>query len=215
MTQSTEANAAGAAPVSAPAKRSRHFSARDIVNVAIFAVIYFVVVFAMAMLGVISPMVMIATLSLTPIVAGIPYMLFLTRVRHAGMVSLMGAALAALDLVIGHPWQSALLIVAVSLAGELIMAAANYGSTWAAIWTYTVFSAWFIGPWVPFLIDPAGYLANYGLEAYGEDYARVFRELVTVPTILLMFLATVMCGFLGGLLGTRLLAKHFRRAGLA
>ncbi|MGO2747139.1 MULTISPECIES: MptD family putative ECF transporter S component [Microbacteriaceae] len=204
---------ATAAPT--PPKRSLRFSPRDIINVAIFAVIYFIVVFAVAMLGVISPFVMIVTLPLTPIVAGIPYMLFLTRVRHAGMVALMGVALAALDLVIGHPWQSALIIIVLSLIGEAIMAAGKYRSTWAAIWTYTVFSAWFIGPWVPFLLDPAGYIASYGLEAYGEEYAQSFRELVTVPTILLMVLSTVVCGFLGGLLGSRLLSKHFRKAGLA
>ena len=30
-----------------------------------------------------------------------------------------------------------------------------------------------------------------------------------------MIAATIVCGFLGALLGTKLLRKHFRRAGLA
>ena len=66
------------------------FKARDFLTVAIFAVIYIVVIFAVAMLGIISPVVMVITLPLAPLVAGIPYMLFLSRVRHGGMVTLFG-----------------------------------------------------------------------------------------------------------------------------
>ena len=48
-------------------------SARDLINVAIFSVIYFVVIFAMAMLGILGPVVMLVTLPLSVIVAGIPF----------------------------------------------------------------------------------------------------------------------------------------------
>ena len=82
---------------------SVRFSARDLVSAAIFAVIYFVIVFAIAMLGIISPLVMLLTLPLSAIAAGIPYMLFLTRARHPGMTTLFGIVLGLLDLMIGHP----------------------------------------------------------------------------------------------------------------
>lgn len=77
-------------PPSAGKPSAIRFSARDLLNVAI----YFVIVFAIAMLGIISPLVMLFTLPLSAIAAGIPYMLFLTRVRHAGMVALFGIVLA-------------------------------------------------------------------------------------------------------------------------
>lgn len=194
---------------------SVRFSARDLVSVAIFAVIYFVVVFVVAMLGIISPIVMLLTLPLSAIAAGIPYMLFLTRVRHAGMATLFGIVLGLLDMMIGHPWQAVLVMIAVSVLADLILWAGGYRSTWAAIWAYTVFSCWFIGPWIPFFANRDEYLRSQMMGDMGGDYTRAFEQIVSAPAVLAMVAATVVCGFLGALLGTRLLRKHFRQAGLA
>lgn len=191
------------------------FSARDLLNVAIFAVIYFVIVFVIAMLGIVSPLVMLLTLPLSAIAAGIPYLLFLTRVRHAGMVALFGIVLGLLFLMMGHPWQSTLVTIALGVASELVLAAGRYRSRWAAIWTYVVFSAWFIGPWIPFFLDREEYLRGRGSEAMGEAYMRDFSQVVTAPAVLIMIAATLVCGLLGALLGTALLRKHFQKAGLA
>lgn len=203
---------------STPAARSPsavQFSARDLVNVAIFAVLYFVIVFVIAMLGIVSPLVMLITLPLSAIAAGIPYMLFLTRVRHAGMVALFGLVLGLLYLMMGHPWQSTLLTIALAVAAELVLAAGKYRSRWAAVWTYVVFSAWFVGPWIPFFLDRDGYLRGRGVEAMGEAYMQGFAQVVTVPAVLAIIAATLVCGLLGALLGTTLLRKHFQKAGLA
>ncbi|MGO1174663.1 MAG: MptD family putative ECF transporter S component [Brevibacterium aurantiacum] len=194
---------------------SVRFSARDLVSVAIFSVIYFVIVFAIAMLGIISPLVMLLTLPLSAIAAGIPYMLFLTRARHPGMTTLFGIVLGLLDLMIGHPWQGVLVMIAVSVLGDLILWAGRYRSTWAAIWTYTVFSCWFIGPWIPFFANPDEYLRSDHMSGMGDGYLAAFEQIVSAPAVLAMIAATIVCGFLGALLGTKLLRKHFRRAGLA
>ena len=194
---------------------SVRFTARDLLSVAIFAVLYFVIVFAIAMLGIISPLVMLLTLPLAAIAAGIPYLLFLTRVRHAGMVTLFGLVVALLYLVMGQPWQSTLTTIALSALAELILATGRYRSKWAAIWTYTLFSAWFVGPWIPLFLDRDAYLHSPGMAAMGEDYVAAFDQIVSMPAVLAMSAATVVCGLLGALLGTALLRKHFVRAGLA
>lgn len=204
-----------AAPVAPRARLSIAFSARDLLNVAIFAVIYFVIVYAVAMLGVISPLVMLLALPLAAIAAGIPYMLFLTRVRHAGMVTLFGVVIALLYLMSGQPWQSTVVTIVLSVLADLVLWAGRYRSTWAAIWAYVVFSGWFIGPWIPFFLDPAAYLHSSSMQAMGEAYIRDFSQIVSAPTLLIAVAATLVCGFLGGLLGTALLRKHFRKAGLA
>ena len=211
-------DAAPSTAVRAEAGRARlslRFSARDLLSVAIFAVIYFVIVFVVAMLGIVSPLVMLITLPLSPIAAGIPYMLFLTRVRHAGMVALFGIVVALIFLMMGHPWQSTLITVAASLLAELVLWAGKYRSRWAAIWAYTVFSVWFIGPWVPFFLDRDAYLLAQSKGTMGSDYMSAFADTVTIPAVLTMVAASVVCGFLGALLGTATLRKHFRKAGLA
>lgn len=191
------------------------FKARDFVNVAIFAVIYIVVIFTVAMLGIISPLVMVITLPLAPLVAGIPYILFLSRVRHGGMITLFGIVFGLASMGWGHPWQSALVIVAFSLIGELVMYAGQYRSKWAAIWTYTIFSAWMIGPWIPFFLDPAGYISQQASQSMGSEYATQMEAVLTGPVLLGVWIAGIVFGFLGGLLGSAVLRKHFVRAGLA
>jgi energy-coupling factor transport system substrate-specific component len=191
------------------------FTARDLLNVAIFLVIYFVIVFVIAMLGIVSPLVMLLTLPLSAIAAGIPYMLFLTRVRHGGMVTLFGVVIGLLYLMMGHPWISTLVTIAASLLAELILWSGRYRSKWAGIGAYTAFSLWFIGPWIPLFVNRAEYLNSPGMKAMGADYVARFDQIISVPTLLGLFAATLVCGLLGGLLGSALLRKHFVRAGLA
>ncbi|HEY0187314.1 MAG TPA: MptD family putative ECF transporter S component [Cellulomonas sp.] len=205
----------GPAPRTGPGRSGLRLSARDLMNVAIFAVIYFVVVYAVAMLGVISPLVMLLTLPLAIVVAGIPYLLFLTRVKHPGVVTLFGVVVGLLYLVMGQPWISTLLTVVVSVLADLVLRAGRYRSRWAAIWAYTVFSIWFAGPLLPLLMNRAEYLASPGMAAMGQDYVDSFDQVFTVGALWAYNGATVVCGVLGGLLGTLLLKKHFTRAGLA
>lgn len=204
-----------AVPADVRPRFSIAFSARDLLNVAIFTVIYAVVVFAVAMLGIISPVVVLLSLPLSAIAAGIPYLLFLTRVRHAGMVTLFGIVVALVYLMMGHPWQSTVVTIAFSVLAELVLWTGRYRSTWAAIWTYTVFSAWFVGPWIPFFLDPVAYLRSSSMQAMGEAYMHDFAQIITIPAVTIMVAATLVCGFLGALMGTSLLRKHFRKAGLA
>lgn len=199
-----------------PSPSSLSFSARDLLNVAIFAVIYFVIVYAIAMIGIIGPLVMLLTLPLAVVAGGIPFLLFLTRVRHLGPVTLFGAVLGLLYLLLsGHPVVSTLLTLAVAAVADLILWSRQYRSTWAAIWASTVFSLWFLGPWIPMLLNRAEYLNSPGMQMMSPEYVAAFDQIVSVQALTIYGFATVVCGLLGGLLGTALLKKHFTRAGLA
>lgn len=202
-------------PTTASKSSGIRFSARDLINVAIFSVIYFVVIYAVAMLGILGPVVMLVTLPLAVIVAGIPYMLFLTKVKHFGMVTLFGTIIALLYLMSGQPWQSTVLTIVLSIAADLLLAASKYRSKWAAIGAYTVFTMWFIGPWIPFFMNAEEYIDSQGMAAMGEDYVAAFTQVVTVPAVLISLAAVFVCGILGGLLGSAMLRKHFVKAGLA
>lgn len=190
------------------------FSARDLLNVAVFAVIYSGIGFLIAMLGIASPLVMLLTLPLVPIAVGIPYMLFFARVRQPGTVVLFGLTVGLLFSMMGHPWQSTLTTIAGSVLAELTLWAGRYRSKWSAIWAYTVFSVWFIGPWIPLFIDREAYLRAQSTDTMGADHLAAFAEAVTAPAVLIMVGACLVCGFLGALLGTVVLGKRVRKAGL-
>jgi len=84
----------------APARErlSLRFSARDLLSVAVFAVIFIVVTYVIGMAGIVSPLVWLLVVPVQALAGGITVMLFLTRVRHAGMLTL--PVLGGLTLVI-------------------------------------------------------------------------------------------------------------------
>ena len=61
---------------------------RDFINIGIYAAIYFVIVMALAMTELI-PIFLILLSSMIGIIGGIPFMLFLTKVKKPGMIFIM------------------------------------------------------------------------------------------------------------------------------
>ena len=68
---------------------------RDFINIGIYAAIYFVIVMALAMTGLI-PIFLILLSSMVGIVGGIPFMLFLTKVKKSGMFLIMSLIMGIL-----------------------------------------------------------------------------------------------------------------------
>jgi energy-coupling factor transport system substrate-specific component len=182
------------------------FSARDLLNVALFAVVYCAVLFAISLLGTVSGFVLLATFPLSAGVAAVPFMLFLGRVQHVGMVTLFGAVVAVFFLVVGHPWQSAVLTIGVSLLAEVFLSAGHYRSKWAAMGAYIVFSVSFIGTWIPFFVDPVAYLL--GVDPLGEDD---LGQAVEIPSVGTLVGTSLIFGFWGALFGARLLGQRYRK----
>lgn len=189
--------------------------ARDLVDVAVFAVIYLVLLFAINMLGYINPVVMLVVLLASIIVCCIPYMLFLARTRRPGKVALFGLVIGLVSGVSGLGWITAALCVVLGVAADLIMRSGGYRSRRAAIWACVVFSLWFIGPMIPLLLDRGAYLTSPEMAGSGDQYIADFDRIVTTQVVWGYNLATLVCALLGALLGSAVLRKHFLRAGLA
>lgn len=65
-------------------------TAKDLINIGIYSVLYFFIMIVIGFLGFIPP-VFIPLLAVIPaLLGGIPFMLFLTRVEKFGMVTLLG-----------------------------------------------------------------------------------------------------------------------------
>ena len=77
---------------------------RDLINVGIYSAIYFVIMMAVAMLGMI-PIFLPLLSVIVPILGGIPFMLFLTKVRKPGMILIMAMIMGIMMLLTGMgPW---------------------------------------------------------------------------------------------------------------
>ncbi|MFF4986174.1 MptD family putative ECF transporter S component [Streptosporangium saharense] len=190
-------------------------SPKDLINIGVFGALYLVIVFGINMLGFINPTVMLVAFVASIVAGGIPFMLFLTRVRHAGMVTIFAIVTAGLLVLTGHPLVSFVISIVCGLVAEVIIWAGRYGSRRLSVLAYAVYSVWFVGPVMPIFYDREGYYADPAMQMMGAEYISQMQALMS-PAVLIAFdVSTILFGLLGGLLGLRLMRKHFEKAGLA
>ena len=190
-------------------------SGRDLMTIGIFLAIYIVLYFAITMFGFLNPVMMLVTLGLSIVVGAIPFMLFLTRVKHAGMVALFAIVLGVLLLVIGFPPLSIGILVSLAVVVELVLAATGYRSRWAGVLSYTIFSVWNTAPLLPLFYDRQGYFSSPSMSRMGPEYTARLDAFLSTGVLIGFDIAAVVLGLIGGVIALRLLRKSFARAGLA
>ena len=190
----------------------KKLEAKDLITVGIFAAIYFVVFFIIGMMGYV-PIIYVLLPLLLPIVCGIPYMLFLTKVKCFGMVTIMAIICGAIMLLTGH---TPLPLIAGAIFGflaDLIFRAGHYQSKKLSVIGYAVFSLWIMGMLMPFWLMRDVY-EKMMLDSMGVDYTSVIMNMF--DTIAWVF--PIMCvvgGVIGAFFGFAVLKKHFKKAGIA
>ena len=185
---------------------------KDLINIGIYGAIYFVIMMAVAMLGMI-PIFLPLLAVIVPILGGIPFMLFLTRVKKPGMIFILTMIMGVMMLLTGMgPWP--LLTCALAgLGAELCMKSGNYQDARKAVLSYGIFSMWIFGNYLPLFTDYDGYFAQRA--DYGQAYIDAVSRLMPLWMAPVLLIACFVCGIIGGLIGRKLLKKHFEKAGLA
>ena len=107
---------------------SKKLKGKDFVNIGVFAAIYFIIMFAVACLGFI-PVFMPLLYVLVPLIGGIPFMLFLTKVKKFGMIWIFATICGILSFVTGMNIIPIFLSIAVGLIADLLCKSGDYKSS--------------------------------------------------------------------------------------
>ena len=185
---------------------------KDLINIGIFSAIYFVIVFIIAILGMI-PIFLPLLSVLVPIIGGIPFMLFLTKVKKFGMIWIMSVIMGILMLLTGMSWPPLAVSVFTGLIAELIYKSGNYKSAAKAVITNGVFSLWVAANYLPLFFAAEKYWASR--QNFGQDYIDTVTKMMPTWMCPVTFIMAFLCGIIGGLIGRRLMKKHFEKAGIA
>ena len=215
-TPTASATSTSAAEGSGPSGSStdRSLKPKDLIPVGIFTALYFVVFFGFGMLGFFGPAVHAVGIVLGSLANGIVFALYVTRIRKPGMVFLTAIVSSLLMVLTGHAWTTLVTAAVFSVLAELVLAGGRYRSARASVIAYGVFSLWVAGPILPLYLQHDAYIANIG-EQMGEDYARAWDTLFSPTFMAGLLVAVFLASCLGGLLGQKMLRKHFVRAGIA
>lgn len=190
-------------------------SPRDLINIGIFAALYLVTVGVLNALEFIGPLATLVSIVVSIIAGGVPFMLFLTRVKHAGMVTVFTVIVNAFMLLIGSPAVALVLGVLLALVAEALLWLGRYRSRKLSVVAYAVFSMWFAGLFLPMFYAREDYLSGEYMQSMGQEYRDALDSFLSPGVLAAFDLSTFLFGLIGGALGLRLLDKHFRKAGIA
>lgn len=186
---------------------------KDLINVGIFTAIYYILLIVAGFLGYI-PIFSVLFSLVVALFCGIPFVLFLTKTKTFGMITIMGVLLGNLNFAFGQGWYSIVTGLFCGLLADLICKAGEYKSWKHMVVSFCVFSEWVIGSMLPMWIMKDSYFAMIS-DTQGTAYAEALESLITGRMLVLLIVLTAVAAILGAYLGKAVLKKHFTRAGIA
>lgn len=190
---------------------------RDLVNVGIFTVVYFLVLLLTPIFAIFGPIGLLVGGAVGKLLGGIVIMFYLGRVPKLGAMTLLSLFIGAFMTFTGHAWVTWPLILVLGFVADLMVSSTRVDgrpNRLAAIFAYGIFSMWSAGPLLPILYASDAYFARIAARRGGAELAQRYQQIFTPQFVIIWIIALFVIGLVGGWIGTRIAAKHFRRAGL-
>lgn len=187
---------------------------KDLINLGLFTVLYFVLGCCVAIPIGFVPIFLPILGALWTLITGIPFMLFLTRVKKFGLITLMGILSGLLMGLTGMGYWGVPLGLVFGFLGDMILKSGNYKSAQKSLIGYAVFSLWMVGTYVPMYFMVEASWKSFA-DSFGDEYADKVMAVMPTWSIVLVIAGIFVCALIGGVIGQKLLKKHFEKAGIA
>ena len=187
---------------------------KDLINLGLFTVLYFVLGCCVAIPIGFVPIFLPILGALWTLITGIPFMLFLTRVNKFGLVTLMGILSGLLMGLTGMGYWGVPLGLVFGFLGDMILKSGDYKSAKKGLIGYAVFSLWMVGTYVPMYFMVEASWKSFA-DSFGDEYADKVMAVMPTWSIVLVIAGIFVCALIGGVIGQKLLKKHFEKAGIA
>ena len=190
---------------------------KDLINIAVFVVIYEAIRFVFGNLGALTPVGQVLGPFFIPILTGIPFMLFLTRVKRFGLVTIFGVLFGLVVLALpGHSFYTLLFAIVLAPLADLILRAGEFKRWPNMVACYIVIAEIGVAAVVPlFFLRDATIAAMRARKADDPGYVDTIIAM-TPPWMFVGMIVMIAAGAtIGAFLGRATLRKHFERAGIA
>lgn len=194
-------------------KTSNKLQPKDLVNVGIYSAIYLVITVLLSFLSLV-PILHPLLSVICPIAGSIPFMLFLTKVKKFGLITIMGVIMGVVMLLTGMGYYCLITGLVAALLADFAAKSGNYVSAKKSVLASGLFSLWYIGNYLAvFITRDAHY--QHVIEGYGQAYADSYMSFYPNWMLPVLLAACFVSGIIGGILGKKILKKHFIKAGIA
>jgi energy-coupling factor transport system substrate-specific component len=185
---------------------------KDFINIGIFTALYFVLILAAGMLGVIPIFIPLLSV-IVPLIGGIPMMLYFSKIKKFGMMTIGGLLTGILMLLTGMGYWCIFTGLIFGLIADFMLKASGYKRLKIEVLTHGVFSIWVVGAFIPIIVTRANYYEKL-IPSFGQEYADALMGYMPDWILPVLVAACFVSGLLGGLLGRKIFKKHFERAGI-
>lgn len=192
--------------------KNEKLNGKDLMNFGIYTAISFLLITAVAMLGFI-PILMPLLTVICPIVGGIPIMLFYTKVKKFGMIWLMTFILGLLMWITGMGMYPTIVSIVCGLIADLIYKSGNYKDSKKAVVSYAVSVIYLWGNFIELFFNIEKYFSTR--QDFGQEYIDTLTRIMPIWMCPVLLIVTVVSGIVGGILGCKIMKKHFIKAGIA
>lgn len=188
---------------------------RDYITSGIFSLIYIVVTFVVGAITQSNPFTFLLMPMACAFFAGPIYMLYVAKIPKRGSVVILGIISGLLSFFGGMFWMMAVCFVLLGIVADCICATGKYKSFKLNLLSYAIFS-----------ISPGGgHLAMFFLKSEFNEFMQgkgdisMFEKSINLVAenwwvALLIAVSSVVFGIIGGLIGKKMMKKHFERAGI-
>ena len=184
---------------------------KDLINIGIYAALTCVLMTAVSMIGFV-PVLMPLIGVIAPIFCSVPLMLFMTKVKKFGMVTIMGIIMGVFLGITGMGIWPVIFGVIFGFLADLVDKSGNYKNGNRILLGNGVLSIIMFGCMVPLYINIDQYFSSR--QGFGQEYIDTVTNLVQPWTFPVLLIAGFAAGVLGAWIGRKLLKKHFEKAGI-
>lgn len=142
------------------------------------------------------------------------FLLLLAKVPKRGALTIIGAIVSVLSLVLGMHWAMALGGLIGSLLADGIAGTKKYRSKKMNILAYIVYSFGPTGTYFAYFIDPRAWASTMLKNGTTQDYINAMNDTASWWILIIMIVGTVLVAWLSGFIGSKLLKKQFEKAGI-
>lgn len=194
----------------------KKMNAKDfILTGALTAVMFVITMVISTVMSLLGPVTNVFYPAVIAIPNGIVMMLLLAKVPKKGVLTICGAIQGILFLLMGAFWFIPVSLIAGGIICDFLVMNRNEVTMKSMNLAYALFSGIFtFGAIGPMKFLQAQYMEITLSNGISQEYVDGLIRMTSVPMLIVIIAAGLICGYLGGMLGQKMMKKHFVKAGL-
>jgi len=185
---------------------------KDLITVGIYTALYIAAIFLTGMFNAI-PILYPIFMFVGPILTSIPMMLYYTKIEKFGMLTITGIILAAFFYISGYTWICVAIILPASILADVVLKLLGHKKFKAIALSYMVISLSIMAGPANLWFAGEGYWDNIR-NSMGDQYAEQLARFMPIWMLPVGIILILIGGFVGALLGRKMMNKHFKKAGI-